>query len=254
VESTVAQVVRVTPGVHWHALEDDLVVGRAYALHRPDGRVLVSVDSWRDDVFDLLARAMADDLGSPLYTVVDDDDREHLGRWAMQGYRDHRREDEYAVPTDDRPDVPRPAGIVVRPADRVDEARLRRLDEQLRQDVPGSRGWVNEPARFHEICFDPKVFESTTFLVAIHRGEYAGLVRIARAGRRPRLALVGVHPAHRGRGLGKALLAEAFRPLRQRGVTHVIADADETNAAAQALFKGFHAERTGGAVELVKRF
>src|SRR4051812_16838680 len=94
------QVARVAPGVHWHALEDDLVVGRAYAWHRPDRRVFVSVDSWRDDVFALLAGALAEDLAHPLHTLVAEDDREVLGRWAGAGYRDHRREDEYAIPTD----------------------------------------------------------------------------------------------------------------------------------------------------------
>jgi GNAT superfamily N-acetyltransferase len=255
-ESTVAVVVRVTPGVHWHALEDDVVVGRAHALHRQDGRVFVSVDSWRDDVFEQLAEAMAHDLRRPLYTMVDEDDREHLGRWSSLGFVDSRREDEYAVPT--APEVTGlgsaalPPGFSLVEADRADEDRLRLLDQRLRQDVPGSRGWVHTPAEFHRWTFDHRMFDPSTYLVAVHAGEYVGLARIARA-RLPRLGLVGVLPAHRRRGVARALLAAAFRPLHERGVGHVAAEADETNTAGTALLMGIGAQRTGGAVELVRR-
>ena len=37
----------------WHALDDDLVVGRGDASPRPDGRLFLSVDAWHDSVFDL---------------------------------------------------------------------------------------------------------------------------------------------------------------------------------------------------------
>src|SRR4051794_5147456 len=95
-----AAVVRVTPGVHWHALEDDVVVGRGYALHRPDGRVFVSADSWRDDVFEILGATMVADLPGPVFTIVAEDDVEVLGRWSALGFVDHRHEDEYLIPTD----------------------------------------------------------------------------------------------------------------------------------------------------------
>jgi hypothetical protein len=36
----------------WHALDDDVVVGRGYAEHRPDGRLFVSIDAWHDATFD----------------------------------------------------------------------------------------------------------------------------------------------------------------------------------------------------------
>src|SRR4051794_4523848 len=84
-------IARITPDVHWHALEDDVVVGRGHALHRPDGRVFLSVDTWRDDVFEVLAEAMVADLRRPVYTVVDEDDREVLARWSSRGFLDHRR-------------------------------------------------------------------------------------------------------------------------------------------------------------------
>ncbi|MER7002021.1 hypothetical protein ABT297_03105 [Dactylosporangium sp. NPDC000555] len=42
----------------WHALDDDLVVGRGDASPRPDGRLFLSIDAWHDDVFASLAEAM----------------------------------------------------------------------------------------------------------------------------------------------------------------------------------------------------
>jgi GNAT superfamily N-acetyltransferase len=59
---------------HWHALGDDLVVGRGEAWRRPDGRTFLSIDAWHGPVFDRLADAMLADLPRPLYTVVDEAD------------------------------------------------------------------------------------------------------------------------------------------------------------------------------------
>jgi ribosomal protein S18 acetylase RimI-like enzyme len=256
-ESTTALIVRVTPGVHWHALEDDIVVGRGHALHRADGRIFISVDSWADDVFVALAEAMTRDLPAPVYTVVAEDDREHLGRWSMLGFGDNRREDEYLVPL--APELSGlgvatlPAGFSLLGADLAEVDRLRRLDQELRQDVPGYSGWVNTPEAFHRLRYENRFFDPATYLVAVHDGEYVGMVRVAPLPRQPRLGLVGVLPAFRRRGLARALLAAAFGPLHERGFTEVSAEVDELNAPSQALLRGTGARRTGGAIELVHR-
>lgn len=256
-ESTTAVIVRVTPGVHWHALEDDVVVGRGHALHRADGRAFISIDTWADDVFVALAEAITQDLPAPVYTVVADDDREHLGRWSMLGFRDNRREDEYAVPTAPEltglADAPLPPGFTLISATRADEDRLRSLDQDLRQDVPGYVGWVNQPEEFHRLTFENRFFDPATNLVAVYQGEYVGLVRILGLPRQPRLGLVGVRPHYRRRGLARALLSAAMRPLHERGVSTVSAEADESNLASRTLLKAIGAIRTGGAVELVRR-
>jgi GNAT superfamily N-acetyltransferase len=255
-ESTTALIVRVTPGVHWHALEDDVVVGRGHALHRADGRAFISIDTWADDVFVALAEAMTQDLPSPVYTVVAEDDREHLGRWSMLGFRDNRREDEYAIPTAPEAtglaSAQLPAGITLQRADEVDENRLRALDQAVRQDVPGYAGWVNQPEEFHRLTFENRWFDPTTYLIAVHEGDYVGFARILGLRRQPRLGLVGVLPAYRRRGLARALLAAALRPLPERGITTVSAEADEANPASRGLLRGIGAVRTGGAIELVR--
>jgi hypothetical protein len=86
----------------WHALDDDLVVGRGHAAHRADGRLFVSIDAWHAATFDLLAEAMLAQLPRPLYTVVDEADAELTANWRRAGFTIRRREWEYAVPTDPR--------------------------------------------------------------------------------------------------------------------------------------------------------
>ena len=78
----------------------------------------------------------------------------------------------------------------------------------LRQDVPGSDGWRNDPATFAEqLRADPQ-FDPATYLIAVDRsGAYAGLVRIWIRTAGPRLGLVAVRPAYRRQGLAMALLA-----------------------------------------------
>jgi hypothetical protein len=131
-------IARVAAGVHWHALEDDVVVGRGHALRRPDDRTFISVDTWRDDVFETLATAMLDGLASPVYTVVDDDDREVLARWRSLGFVPSRREIELIVPT--APDCTGltgdtlPPDAVIIPGADADEEQVRELDRALRKE------------------------------------------------------------------------------------------------------------------------
>src|SRR5689334_8216756 len=86
----------------WHALHDDLVVGRGHAQHRADGRLFVSIDAWHDVIFGRLAAAMVAALLAPLHTVVDEADAELTAGWRRAGFTVRRREWEYTVPTDPR--------------------------------------------------------------------------------------------------------------------------------------------------------
>ncbi|WP_324788380.1 GNAT family N-acetyltransferase [Streptomyces sp. H51] len=86
----------------WHALDDDLVVGRGHAEHRPDGRLFVSIDAWHDVALDRLAEAMPAQLPAPLHTVVDEADVELTAGGRRAGFTIRRREWEYAVPTGPR--------------------------------------------------------------------------------------------------------------------------------------------------------
>jgi ribosomal protein S18 acetylase RimI-like enzyme len=234
-------------------------VASAHGLFRPDSRWFVSIDAWTDADHDALLDAVLDDLPFDLYTIVSATDLEALQRWTRAGFDVRRREIEFVVPVDQivtslhRTSLP--DGLVAVPADAVDVDLLREFDDALRADVPGSEGWRNDPAEFHDYTFDGHRFDPATYLLAIDdRAEaFAGLVRVWVSTQRARLGLVAVASGYRRRGLARALLARAFEGVHARGLTEVTAEADEANRASIALLEGIGARRTGTALELVRR-
>jgi ribosomal protein S18 acetylase RimI-like enzyme len=273
-------IVRVVPGRAWHALDDDVVVGRAHLLRRPDGRAFAAADAWREEVTAALFDAVIADVPGPLFSTADENDADQLALLARAGFAEVRREDELVVPVaPELAALPGPAAMpipvaagpatVARPmigsgpmiaagpmivsADEKELERLARLDEQLRRDVPGTEGWVNEPAEFRDYTFGAPQFDPELYLVAVAGDDYAGLVRIWPAARVPRLGLIGVLRWHRRRGLATALLRTAFGALARRGIEQVTAEVDTSNHASAALLAGFGARRTGGTIELRRR-
>src|SRR5690242_19248340 len=119
----------------WHAAENDLVVGRGHAARRLDGRTFVSIDTWRDDVFDRLAAALVTDQAGPLYTVVDETERELTAGWERAGFTTWRREREYVVPTGPA-SAPIPPGVIITAAE---AEPLRELDRVLRAELDWKR-------------------------------------------------------------------------------------------------------------------
>jgi len=242
----------------WRLRDDDRIVGTARALVRPDQRCFAFFDSCRGDAYHPLLTAVAESVDADLYVSVDEADSAGLASFLPLGLEVSRREGCYLVPTS--PDVTGlgdarlPAGLAVISAEDADEDRLRLLDDALRQDVPGADGWQWDAAGFHEETFCA-AFDPATYLVATARagGAYAGLLRVWNNPDGPLLGLVAALPGYRRRGLARALIAQAFGVLTERGKTEVTAEIDHTNAASIALFTGLGAHRTGGSIELIKR-
>jgi ribosomal protein S18 acetylase RimI-like enzyme len=257
--SSNVRVARLTRMATWRALGGTKVIGEANAILRPDRRWFISVDTWIEDSFLPLVSAAADDLRQDLYTTVDEDDEAELRNWLAAGFTVLRRKHHYLVPTG--PDQTRlaagalPAGMSLISADAVDEDGLRLLDEALRQDVPGSDGWVNDPQEFREYTFSEWRFDPATYLVAVDDASqaFAGLAPVWNHPRHPRLDLVGVASRYRRQGLAKILLAAVFAPLSARRVSEVAAEADAANAVSNALLSRIGARRVGGSIELVRR-
>lgn len=245
-------IVQVVPNRLWHALADDQVVGRAHLRRRPDDRAYVAADAWQVPVTRALLAAVGADVPGDLYTNVDENDADQLALLAAAGYTDYRREDEVLFPVGPALAAtagPTPPGIAIVPAQEKESDRLSRLDEQLRRDVPGTDGWVNDPTEFRDYTFSEH-FDPRLYLVAVAGDEYAGLVRVWRGTRVPRLGLIAVLRWHRRKGLAAALLHTVLTTLAERGVEQVSAEVDTTNAASQALLAKLGARRTGGTVEL----
>jgi GNAT superfamily N-acetyltransferase len=250
--SRAAPISRVAPG-QWHALEDDLVVGRGEVSRRPDGRMFVSIDAWHGAAFDRLTEAMLAALPRPLYTVVDEAELDLTVQWQLAGFTTRRREWDYAVPTDPRatgldPALP-PPGVTINAFGSAQEAPLRALDRAIRDEVALGPGWPDMPA---EVVVRP-VLDPSKYAVAARDSHYVGLLRVAMVARLPRVGLIAVRADHQRRGIARALLAHTQGALHHIGKETASAEVTESNVAATALFEGIGARRTGSNLELVLR-
>jgi len=242
----------------WAAHRGGVAVGKAAVLVRPDARCFVVFDACHPDAYRPLLQTIAPQLRRDLYTEIGEADVQVLQRLVGLGFVVNRREHTYAIATD--PMVTGltnravPAGFEILTADRVSENRLRELDEELKQDVPGADGWQWDRQGFRNETYDAPDFDPTTYLVAIEQatGRYAGLVRVWNRPSGPRLGLIGVGRGYRRRGLARLLLAQVFAILHQRGKTEVVAEVDVTNTSSNRLLTGLGAHRTGGTIELIR--
>ncbi|WP_330324216.1 GNAT family N-acetyltransferase [Streptomyces pseudovenezuelae] len=238
----------------WHALHDDLVVGRGHAQHRADGRLFVSIDAWHDVIFDRLAAAMVAALPAPLHTVVDEADAELTAGWRRAGFTVRRREWEYTVPTDPRVTgldaVLPPSGVTIVPAGQADETLLRAVDRAIRDEVEASTGWQSMPAEVIPLPEGDTVVDPTKYAVAAAPDRYLGLIRVTAI--RPRIGLLAVRAGERRRGIARALLAQALGTLHRSGVAEAWTEVQESNQAATALFESIGAQPTSSNLELVR--
>ncbi|WP_239157102.1 GNAT family N-acetyltransferase [Actinocatenispora thailandica] len=248
-------ITRVGEG-QWHALEDDLVVGRGHAARRPDGRLFVSIDAWHDATFDRLAEAMLAALPAPLYTVVDEADADLTAGWQRAGFTIRRREWEYVVPTDPRStglgEILPPPGVTIVPAGQADEGLLRALDRAIRAEVEASVGWWQSmPAEVLPHRDGDTIVDPSKYAVAAAPDRYLGLIRVVTV-IRPRVGLLAVRSGEQRRGIARALLAHALGSLHRSGYTVASAEVHESNRAATALFEGAGARPASSNLELVR--
>lgn len=253
--TTATTVTRVADG-QWHALEDDLVVGRGHAMRRPDGRLFVSIDAWHAAAFDQLADAMLTTLPAPLHTVVDEADLESRSAWQRAGFTLRRREWEFVVPTDPRvtglASCSPPPGVRIVPAGAADEHLLRAVDRAIRAEVEADTGWQSMPAEVRARHEGDTIVDPSLYTAAAAPDRYLGLLRLVTATRRPRIGLIAVRAGEQRRGLARAMLADALGRLHRRGIPAASAEVDQTNAAALALFEGIGGQRTGSSLELAR--
>jgi RimJ/RimL family protein N-acetyltransferase len=213
---------------------------------RPDGRCFVFGEP--DDELQ----------AGRVFATADEADEARLEALARLGFAVRRRELVLRLATDpaawDVSAVDPPSGIALVPADRVDEDRLRLLDDLLRQDVPGTDGWKWSRAGFRAETYDSADFDPATYLVALdERQDGVGIARVWMKSDRPRLGLVGVRSDWRRKGVARALLTAVLTAVRERGAHEVRTEVDEANTASRRLLLGFGGRETGFSLELVRK-
>jgi RimJ/RimL family protein N-acetyltransferase len=225
-------------------------------LLRPDGRLLVRpADVWTAEAA-ADAAELARRRGAPALAHIDEHSAAHDVLTAA-GFVEFRRQAVVAISVEEalaalgRAELP--PGVELRSAADVDEDRLRLLDDELRQDIPGTPGWKSTREEFREHTFADPAFDPRTYLVAVdgESGEYLGLVRIWMNPGGPRLGAVAVRRGYRRRGIAAALVADALAAMRTSGATELTMEYDLQNVAARTLAERLGARRLGVRIELL---
>ena len=226
-------------------------------LLRPDGRLLVrSSAGWTAEAAADAARLAERRAASALAHIDEESSAEHAVLLAA-GFVESRRQAVVAISVDPAlvalGGAALPPGIELRSAADVDEDRLRLLDDELREDTPGTSGWRSTPEEFREHTFADPAFDPKTYLVAVdgESGDYVGLVRIWMNQGGPRLGLIAVRREHRRRGIASALVARALEAVRAMGASEMTLEYDLENDASRTLFERLGACRLGIRIEFV---
>jgi hypothetical protein len=112
-----------------------------------------------------------------LFATVDESNTERRAALELLGFEAHRRELVLVLPARVER-VVSPAGLRARRADEVREIELRLLDDELRQDVPGTDGWRWLPRDFREETYESPQFDPAAYLVAEKERELVGICRV----------------------------------------------------------------------------
>jgi len=184
-----------------------------------------------------------------LFATADENDAEHLRALESLGFVRERKELQLVLPAD-VPRSPPPPGVAALRADEVEEETLRLLDDELRQDVPGTDGWRWTAGNFHEETFLSPHFDPAVYLVATCEGENAGICRVWIRPEHPKLGFIGVRRSLRRQGIASWFIGEAFAVLHARGEREVWTEVDETNVASRTLLDGLGGRLVGTSLEL----
>lgn len=196
------------PPLRWVAYKGYGVVGVASGRRRPDGRTFVKFHSSQPDASTHLARFAAADVGV-IHAVA----RSEAAKWELEaaGFAVEVIDDEFEISF--QAALRRlgrrrqPPQFVLRPPHELEEHRLVALDTELRQDVPGTDGWVTTAEAWRYEINSPE-YDPAGYLIAIDSrlDSYAGLVRFWRNRDVPRLGLLAVARPYRGSLLASLLL------------------------------------------------
>jgi mycothiol synthase len=188
-----------------------------------------------------------------IYAAAPEPDTAARSLLESRGYREVRRFYEMAIElTEEPPEPVLPAGLVV---DELRDAEYEAFYEALNESFAEHWEWHPKPYQewIERRQGQHRDEHGPVWFVIRDGDELAGVTRndadVAGGGY---VGAIGVRPAWRGKGLGKALLLRTFAEFWRRGTTRVTLDVDSQNATgAVALYErvGMHVETCGVAFE-----
>ncbi len=141
-----------------------------------------------------------------------------------------------------------PVEIEIRPVRAAEYSAAGEATALAYQEFAASRspGWHAYIARIADVAARA---DRTTVLVALADGVIAGSATLELdqrmnasaeplAGDEAHLRMLGVHPAHRGRGIGRALVTASVDLARARGKRRLTLDTSPVMLAAQNMYAG----------------
>lgn len=242
----------------WEATDGGSEPTVARVILRPDGRrQLVAEHDPHAGVLQALLSRVRTDVPGELVHEVDENDTEAMAVLRAAGFHVARTELTVMIALDgDRlrrlARVTDGAGIDLIGAADADLFRLRALDEAIREDIPGSEGWVWTPEGFAWETFSSD-FDPATYRIAVEpsSGEYLGLLRVWMKSDGPAFGCLGVRRDRRGTRVAAVLVTDVFSTLLHRGFGSVRAGVDETNRASLGVVGRFEHRVITRSVELV---
>ena len=257
----------------WVALEDERVVAGVRTMERPDGRTFLRFSGDWERAAQPLTGAVAEEVDGPLFAFADADAPACVALRSA-GFAVDLVEERFRVPFATAlaalRRAPTPSEIEVvsiatlvptsvqQPPDagtaKHNERLVFDLDNTIRNDVPGTDGWIGNLSWFRDEISESPPFDPSAYLVAIDRaGGYVGLVRIWRNPTGPRLGLVGVRREWRGTFLAAALLKRALTAAAGWGHETFVTETSPSNPVVYNNLVRLGASREGQFYQMVRR-
>ncbi|QSB04147.1 GNAT family N-acetyltransferase [Natronoglycomyces albus] len=178
------------------------------------------------------------------------DDTSGLKELLGLGFVFDRKDIAWNIPAVDQPQDD--SEWILKQSDQFSLAQLLEWDDDLRQFVPGTRGWRWGSDDFAADLADSPPYDPALYLVALSQsGDFAAMARTWRNPSGAKIGFVGAHPRYRSRGLGGTLLRHMLAQLRGRGYDSAIANIDSANAASVKMVEKFGGAQVATTWELV---
>lgn len=242
--------------LHWQVSDvAGTVLGEAHGWPRPDRRCVVRLPPALPDAWGDLAAALGQESGVPLLASAPAQDDHQSAGLTRAGFQRARTEQHWLIPltpATDRlsrlhfGDGSGAAGYDLVSARHTDLTALCALDNQIRQDIPGTSGWAGTVTELAE-SLDDEEFDPALYVVARQRtdGAHVGLVRVWNRSPHPRVGCLGVVASLRRTSLCARLVLVVGRELQARGVEAVTTETDVHHAASHTLVRRMGGQPTG---------